>query len=85
LRPDQILPLASLLIFSFGSNLPLGYFRETSRKFSPRWFILVHASIPFIIILRLSLGFSWYWIPFTLTCAVAGQILGGRICRKKSQ
>jgi len=82
LSPNQILLLAVLLLFSFGSNLPLGYFRETSRKFSPRWFILVHASIPFIIVLRITFGFSWYWIPFTLGCAVAGQLLGGRIRRR---
>ncbi|MFK5927153.1 MAG: hypothetical protein QM483_11025 [Desulfuromusa sp.] len=82
MQSDQIFPLAILLLFSFGTNLPLGYFRETSRKFSPRWFILVHASIPFIIVLRITFGFSWYWIPFTLGCAVAGQLLGGRTRRK---
>jgi len=82
LLPDQILLLATLLFFSFGSNLPLGYFRENSRKFSPRWFILVHASIPFIVVMRITFGFNWYWIPFTLGCAVAGQLLGGRIRRR---
>ncbi|WP_321370023.1 hypothetical protein [uncultured Desulfuromusa sp.] len=80
--PDQILALAILVFFSFGSNLPLGYFREGSRKFSFRWFILVHASIPFIIILRTILGFSWVWIPLTLGCAVSGQLLGGRFRKK---
>ncbi|SEA23981.1 hypothetical protein SAMN05660420_01556 [Desulfuromusa kysingii] len=80
--PDQTLALAILLFFSFGSNLLLGYFREVSRKFSIQWFILVHASIPFIILLRVTLGFSWLWIPFTLGCAVAGQILGGRFRKK---
>ena len=76
------MPLAILLFFSFGSNLPLGYLREASRKFSLRWFILIHISIPFIIALRTMLGFSWYWIPFTLACAVVGQLLGGQIRRK---
>lgn len=82
MQSQQILPLIALLLFAFGSNLPLGYFRETTRKFSVLWFVLVHASIPFIIILRLSLGFSWCWIPFTLACAVAGQIIGARIRRR---
>ncbi|MDX2493389.1 MAG: hypothetical protein QNK27_00305 [Desulfuromusa sp.] len=79
---DQILPLVILLLFSFASNLPLGYLRESSRKFSLRWFVLVHASIPFIIALRTILGFSWYWVPFTLACAVAGQLLGGQFRRR---
>ncbi|MCK5825813.1 MAG: hypothetical protein KAG93_02165 [Desulfuromusa sp.] len=82
MQPNQILLLVILLFFSFGSNLPLGYFRETSRKFSLRWFILIHVSIPFIIALRTVLGFSWYWIPLTLAGAVMGQVLGGRIRRR---
>ncbi len=82
MQPDQILLLVILLFFSFGTNLPLGYFRETSRKFSLRWFILIHVSIPFIIALRTALGFSWYWIPLTLAGAVMGQLLGGRIRRR---
>ncbi|MEA3544602.1 MAG: hypothetical protein U9R69_05200 [Thermodesulfobacteriota bacterium] len=79
---DQILSLAILLLFAFGSNLPLGYLRETSCKFSFRWFVLIHLSIPFIVVLRSMLGFSWYLIPFTLACAVAGQLLGGQLRRR---
>ncbi|WP_303722364.1 hypothetical protein [Malonomonas rubra] len=78
----RILPLAALLFFSFGTNLPLGYLRETSRKFSLHWFVLVHLSIPFIIALRIMFGFGWHVIPFTLACAVAGQVIGSRIRRR---
>ncbi len=76
------MPLAALLIFAFGVNLPLGYLRETSRKFSLHWFVLVHLSIPFIIILRSMLGFNWPLIPLTIGCAVAGQLVGGHIRRR---
>jgi len=82
---DKLLPLAVLLFFSFGANLPLGYLRETSRKFSLHWFVLVHLSIPFIIVLRSMFGFGWQAIPFTLLCAVAGQLAGGRIRRRTMQ
>lgn len=82
---DNFLPLAALLIFSFGSNLPLGYLRETSRKFSLHWFILVHLSIPFIVLLRSLFGFGWQMIPLTLFCAVSGQLIGGRIRRRTPQ
>ena len=79
---DELLPLATLLFFAFGSNLPLGYLRETSRKYSLRWFILIHLSIPFIVVLRAMLDFSWRWIPVTLACAIAGQLLGGELSRR---
>ena len=82
---DNILPLAALLIFSFGANLPLGYLRETSRRFSLHWFVLIHLSIPFIIALRSLFGFGWQVIPLTLVCAVAGQIIGSRIRRRTLQ
>ena len=82
---DNILPLAALLIFSLGANLPLGYLRETSRKFSLHWFVLVHLSIPFIVTLRSMFGFGWQVIPLTLLCAVAGQFAGSRIRRRTLQ
>ena len=82
---DTILPLAALLLFSFGVNVPLGYLRETSRKFSLHWFVLIHLSIPFIIALRSMFGFDWHVIPLTLFCAVAGQLAGSRIRRRTLQ
>jgi len=82
--PDRALQLTGLLVFAFGSNLPLGYLRETSRKFSLRWFVLIHMSIPFIIALRLILDFSWTIIPLTLGGAVAGQIIGARLRSRQS-
>lgn len=83
MTPDRALQLTGLLVFAFGSNLPLGYLRETSRKFSLQWFVLIHLSIPFIIALRLLLDFSWIIIPFTLGGAVAGQIIGARLRRRR--
>ncbi len=75
--------LVSLLLFAFFSNIPLGYFREGSRKYSLRWFIFIHLSIPFIVGLRMSNDISWRAIPFTLVLAVAGQWLGGRAHRRR--
>ncbi|HXV21125.1 MAG TPA: hypothetical protein VD811_09105 [Desulfuromonadales bacterium] len=76
------LNLAGLLLFAFLINLPLGFMRETSPKYSLRWFVYIHLSIPFIIALRLREGFGWKIIPLTIACAVFGQILGGRIRRR---
>lgn len=76
------LNLAGLLLFAFLINLPLGFMRETSPKYSLRWFVYIHLSIPFILALRLREGFGWKIIPLTIACAVFGQILGGRIRRR---
>ncbi len=83
MHSEQLIPLAALIVFAFAVNLPLGYLRETSRKFSLRWFILIHLSIPFIIALRSMFGFGWPLIPVTLACAVGGQVVGGRLRRRR--
>jgi len=74
--------LVNLLLFAFVANLPLGFLREPSRKYSLRWFIYIHLSIPFIIAVRLTSGFGWNVIPLSVLCAVAGQIVGGSIYRR---
>ena len=83
MSPDRMLQLAFLLIFAFAVNVPLGYIRETSQKFSLRWLVLIHISIPFIIALRTIQGFSWHLIPLTIGCAIAGQLIGGQLRRKR--
>jgi hypothetical protein len=81
----QTFGLIILVLFAFLINLPLGYLRENVRKYSLRWFIYIHLSIPFIAALRLYDGFGWQTIPFTLACAVAGQVMGGRIYRREKR
>jgi hypothetical protein len=75
--PHYILPAASLTVFSFICNLPLGRWRSTVKKYSPRWFLAVHLSIPLIIFLRIKLGLSAWDILLNLAAAVAGQLVGG--------
>ena len=73
----------ALLSFVLVINLPLGYLREGCVRFSWRWFVYVHLSIPLIIVLRLWLGYGWKLIPLTVGCAVAGQVIGGRLYRRR--
>jgi hypothetical protein len=77
--------LFQLLLFAFVINLPLGYLRQGSPRYSWRWFLYIHLSIPLLIFLRLSLDFNWTIIPLTIGCAVGGQWLGGRIQRHMAQ
>lgn len=75
--------LISLLAFSALSNIPLGYLRMGSPRYSLRWFVYIHLSVPFIIGLRISSNISWQVIPFSIALAVAGQMIGSRLYRRR--
>ena len=77
--------LLGILCFALFSNIPLGYLREGVPRFSVRWFVYIHLSIPFIIGLRIANDVSWRAIPFTLGMAVAGQLIGSRSARRRSR
>lgn len=68
-----------LIAAAFAMNVPLGYLRQGVRRLSFMWFLYIHLSIPFIILLRVSMGVSYWYIPISLGSAVAGQIAGGRL------
>lgn len=64
-------------------NLPFGYLRQNYEKFTFGWYFYVHISIPIIIYLRIKSGFSWKLIPLTLGSAVVGQLIGGKLNKKR--
>jgi len=76
-------PYLTIAVISFLVNIPLGYIRESSLKFSLPWFFWIHASIPLIIYLRISFGTSKWFIPICIFWAIAGQIIGSRLKRKR--
>lgn len=65
-------------------NLPFGFLRMNTRKFSVMWFVYIHLPIPAIFILRNMAGLGYKFIPLMVAGAVAGQFLGGRLNRKAS-
>lgn len=81
----QAFQLSNLLLVAFLLNVPLGYLRESCARYSVRWFVYIHLSIPIIVLLRMTYGFDWPVIPFTLGCAVVGQLLGGRMKRRRGR
>ena len=58
-------------------NLPLGYLREGTRKYSLGWFVYIHLSVPVIAFLRISNHVSAWAIPPFVACALLGQLAGG--------
>ncbi|MCL6639489.1 MAG: hypothetical protein K6T80_07415 [Firmicutes bacterium] len=75
---QAVIPVLMLAVVAFLCNIPLGFWRASTRKFSWRWFLAVHLSIPLIFALRLKLGISGWFIPLSLGAAVTGQLVGGR-------
>jgi len=80
---NEYLLLFGLIALTIIINIPLGYLRQAVEKFSFAWYFYIHISIPLIIYLRVKSGYSWKLIPLTLGGALLGQIVGGRIRRKR--
>ncbi|KAJ6901925.1 hypothetical protein NC651_019655 [Populus alba x Populus x berolinensis] len=79
LRP-QPLPEKILVIGMLGmaANVPLGIWREHTKKFSPSWFAAVHAAVPFIAMLRKSILMPKSAMAFTIGASILGQVIGSR-------
>ncbi|KAL3819984.1 hypothetical protein ACJIZ3_005889 [Penstemon smallii] len=79
LRP-QPLPEKVLVIGVLGmaANIPLGIWREHTKKFSPSWFVAVHAAVPFIGMLRKSILMPKAAMAFTIAASILGQVIGSR-------
>lgn len=72
-----LLTLLILTLITLILNLPFGYLRSKANKFSLRWFLYIHLPIPFVILMRVWMGFGYTAIPALLVGAMAGQLLGG--------
>ncbi len=66
-----------LLIFTLLINLPLGYLRRRSKKFSLKWALYTHMSIPLVVALRLWAEVAIGAVPLLILSAVIGQVAGG--------
>ena len=67
--------------FVFLLNLPFGYWRASSKKFSRQWFLAVHLPVPLVIALRIYSGLGWKPISFPVLVGAffLGQFVGGRL------
>lgn len=72
---------AIALTVTFLVNLPCGYWRAGVRKFSPAWFVAVHAPVPVVVLTRFALGlpFRWALLPLFVAAYFGGQYLGSRL------
>jgi hypothetical protein len=71
--------VSGLFNLSFMLNLPMGFLRGKTRKYSLSWILCIHLSIPVIYLGRLFSGLDFRYIPIFLAAAVLGQIWGGKM------
>jgi hypothetical protein len=79
----DILNILIVSAVAFITNIFLGKQRAKCRKFTFKWWLLIHASIPLIIPLRIWLDTPIICIPLFIGLAVAGQFAGSRIIAGK--
>lgn len=73
--------VALVALFTFAVNVPFGWWRAGVPKFSPAWFVAIHAPVPLIIALRFALGlqFRWSTLPVLVAAYFGGQFVGARL------
>ncbi len=76
---DKFYAVLILSAFSMLINLPFGYVRAKSKRYSLRWFLYIHLPIPIIFIARTISHIELKYIPIFAFAAIAGQILGGKL------
>jgi len=71
--------LSALLVLML--NLPFGFWRSRTQRFSRAWFLAVHLPVPFVIMIRFFAGLGWQLITFPVLVGAffAGQFFGGKI------
>ncbi|MDR2805111.1 MAG: hypothetical protein LBB85_05620 [Dysgonamonadaceae bacterium] len=68
-----------LSLIAFLVNIPLGKWRGKYKKLTWPWWLIIHASIPLIIPLRICLfNTPNIFIPLFITLAVLGQFIGAK-------
>ena len=77
--PRILLIFVAILII----NIPFGYWRVNTRRFSWQWILAIHVPVPIAIGLRLAfLGWNWALIPLFVAAFSIGQFTGGRLRRR---
>ncbi len=76
---NKLYAILVLSAFTLLLNLPFGYARAKTRKYSFRWFLYIHVPIPLIFIARTISHIHIKFVPIFALAAVIGQILGGKL------
>jgi hypothetical protein len=77
-------PLAASAVAVLVLNLPFGYWRAGTEKFSRAWFLAVHTPVPVVIAIRVLAHLGWHFITFPVLVGAffVGQLAGGVLRRE---
>jgi len=80
-NPSHIMSLVISALLVILINIPFGYWRYRTRRFSLEWYAAIHIPIPFVIGIRLIFDFGWklYTFPILIGAFFLGQFIGGKI------
>ncbi|HEX8282389.1 MAG TPA: hypothetical protein VF588_03500 [Pyrinomonadaceae bacterium] len=69
----------ALLVFLL--DLPFGYWRASSKKFSRQWMLAVHVPVALVVALGIYSGMGWKLISFPVLVGAyfLGQFVGGKV------
>lgn len=78
-----VMTVGTMVLLVLVLNLPFGFWRAGTRRFTLPWFLAIHVPVPLSIGLRLAAGIGWRLgtLPLFVGAFFAGQFLGGR-CRR---
>lgn len=75
----EIALVTGLFSLTFMLNMPFGYLRGRTKRYSFMWFLCIHIPIPFIFFARTLSQLDFKYIPLFVSAAVIGQIWGGKL------
>jgi hypothetical protein len=78
-------PYITASVLALVLNMPLGYMRAKSRKYSIQWVLWIHASIPFIVWFRIANDLENWIIAVNIVLAILGQLLGSYLLHRRAQ
>lgn len=77
--------VSAVCLFAVAVNLPGGYYRAATRKFSWRWFLAIHLPVFPLAWVRIISGVSWNYFPLFLVASALGQWIGGLIWQRSAR
>lgn len=84
LRPRPVWVKGGAVLAAGGlAAAPFGAWRVHVRKFSPAWFLAVHATVPFVAALRQATSLPRWALILTLAGSVGGQLAGAALERAR--
>ncbi|MDH3973704.1 MAG: hypothetical protein OEV42_05440 [Deltaproteobacteria bacterium] len=72
----------SIILYTFFIHISFGLIGGRYERYSKPWARCLYIPIVITIILRRVVGLGYWSVPYFIVVALAGQVLGRRICKE---